>query len=386
VKPVGMSEVSPDPATVVDRAAAERPIPKPGILDIHAYVPGKAKVEGVAEPVKLSANENPLGSSPKAREAYAEAARQLHVYPDPRANIVRAAIAERFRLEPERLVFGCGSDEVFQLLNQVFLEPGDNMVQGEFGFAAFGIGAKAAGGEVKLAKEPGYRIDVDELLATVDERTRLVFLANPGNPTGTWIPFSEVRRLHEALPASVVLVLDGAYGEFALDPQFSDGLELARTSSNIVVTHTFSKLHGLAGLRVGWGYAPVEIAAAVERIRLPFNVSVPAQVAAVAALGDEDFQRASIALVEQWRPWLTQQLGGAGLEVVGPSATNFLLVGFPTRPGKTAAEAEAFLASRGLLVRGVGLYGLPNHLRVTIGLEAHNRALAEALVDFMRAP
>ncbi|HEV2531146.1 histidinol-phosphate transaminase [Phenylobacterium sp.] len=385
-----MSEVSSDlagaPKAPSDRAAADRPAPKPGILDIHAYVPGKAKAEGVAAPIKLSANENALGSSPKALEAYAEAARQLHVYPDPRANIVRAAIAERFRLEPERLVFGCGSDEVFQLLNQVFLEPGDNMVQGEFGFAAFGIGARAAGGEVKLAKEPGYRIDVDELLATVDDRTRIVFLANPGNPTGTWIPFSEVRRLHEALPPSVVLVLDGAYGEFALDAQFNDGLDLARDSSNIVVTHTFSKLHGLAGLRVGWGYAPAEIAAAVERIRLPFNTSVPAQAAAVAALADEDFQRASIALVEQWRPWLTQQLGGAGLDVVGPSATNFLLVGFPTAPGRTAAEAEAYLASRGLLVRGVSLYGLPNHLRITVGLEAHNRALVDALADFMQAP
>lgn len=385
-----MSEVSSDlagaPKAPSDRAAADRPAPKPGILDIHAYVPGKAKAEGVAAPIKLSANENALGSSPKALEAYAEAARQLHVYPDPRANIVRAAIAERFRLEPERLVFGCGSDEVFQLLNQVFLEPGDNMVQGEFGFAAFGIGARAAGGEVKLAKEPGYRIDVDQLLATVDDRTRIVFLANPGNPTGTWIPFSEVRRLHEALPPSVVLVLDGAYGEFALDAQFNDGLDLARDSSNIVVTHTFSKLHGLAGLRVGWGYAPAEIAAAVERIRLPFNTSVPAQAAAVAALADEDFQRASIALVEQWRPWLTQQLGGAGLDVVGPSATNFLLVGFPTAPGRTAAEAEAYLASRGLLVRGVSLYGLPNHLRITVGLEAHNRALVDALADFMQAP
>jgi histidinol-phosphate aminotransferase len=379
-----MSEVSSD-LGAVDRAAADRPIPKPGILDIHAYVPGKARAEGIAEPIKLSANENPLGSSPKAQAAYAAAAVKLNVYPDPSAGIVRAAIAERFRLEPERLIFGCGSDEVFQLLNQVFLEPGDNMIQGEFGFAAFAIGARAAGGEVKLAKEPGYRIDVDEMLACVDERTRLIFLANPGNPTGTWIPFSEVRRLHEALPPSVVLILDGAYGEFALDAQFNDGLEMARGSSNIVVTHTFSKLHGLAGLRVGWGYAPLAIAQAVERIRLPFNTSVPAQVAAVAALGDEDFQRASIELVEQWRPWLTQQLGGAGLEVVGPSATNFLLVGFPTTPGRTAAEAEAFLASRGLLVRGVGLYGLPNHLRVTIGLEAHNRALTDALNDFMQA-
>jgi histidinol-phosphate aminotransferase len=380
-----MSEVSSDLGAVIDRAAADRPLPKPGILDIHAYVPGKAKAEGIAAPIKLSANENPLGSSPKAQAAYAEAASQLNVYPDPRANIVRAAIAQRFKLEPERLIFGCGSDEVFQLLNQVFLEPGDNMVQGEYGFAAFAIGARAAGGEVKLAKEPGYRIDVDEMLAAVDERTRIVFLANPGNPTGTWIPFSEVRRLHESLPPSVVLVLDGAYGEFALDGQFNDGLELARRSANVVVTHTFSKLHGLAGLRMGWGYAPAAIAEAVERIRLPFNTSVPAQVAAVAALGDEDFQRASIDLVERWRPWLTQQIGGVGLEVVGPSATNFVLVGFPQTPGKTAAEAEAFLAGRGLLVRGVALYGLPDHLRVTIGLEAHNRALVDALADFMQA-
>jgi histidinol-phosphate aminotransferase len=378
-----MSEVSSDP-DAIDRATAERPVPKPGILGIHAYVPGKAKADGIAQPVKLSANENALGSSPKAQAAYAEAASKLHLYPDPTAGIVRAAIAERFRLEPERLIFGCGSDEVFQLLNQVYLEPGDNMVQGEYGFAAFAIGARAAGAEVKLAKEPGYRIDVDELLAAVDERTRIVFLANPGNPTGTWIPFSEVRRLHEALPPSVVLVLDGAYGEFARDAQFDDGLELARGSANVVVTHTFSKLHGLAGLRVGWGYAPAAIAEAVERIRLPFNVSVPAQLAAVAALADQDFQRASIDLVEQWRPWLTQQLGGMGLEIVGPSAANFLLVGFPQTPGKTAADAEAFLAGRGLLVRGVALYGLPDHLRVTIGLEAHNRALAEALSDFMQ--
>jgi histidinol-phosphate aminotransferase len=380
-----MSEVKSEPRAAADRAAAERPIPKPGIMDIHAYVPGRSKADGVDHPIKMSANENALGSSPKAQEAFAEAAQSLHVYPDPKASIIRAAIAERFRLEPERLIFGCGSDEVFQLLNQTFLEPGDNMVQGEFGFAAFAIGARAAGGEVKYAKEPGYRIDVDELLKAVDDRTRLVFLANPGNPTGTWIPFSEVRRLHESLPPSVVLVLDGAYGEFALDPTFNDGLELARRSENVVVTHTFSKLYGLAALRIGWGYAPAAIAEAVERIRLPFNTSIAAQMAAVAALDDKAFQDASIALVEQWRPWLTQQLGGLGLDVVTPSAANFLLVGFPKTPGKSAVEAEAFLARRGLLVRGVTNYGLPDHLRITIGLEAHNRAVAEALAEFAEA-
>jgi histidinol-phosphate aminotransferase len=367
-----------------DRSRAPRPQPKPGILDIHAYVPGKAKAAGFENPIKLSANENILGSSEKAREAYAAAVKELHVYPDPRANIVREAIAQAYGLEPERLIFGCGSDEVFALLNQTFLEPGDNIVQGEFAFAAFAIGAHACQAEVKIAKEPGYRIDVDEILKVVDDRTRLVFLANPGNPTGTWIPFSEVRRLHQSLPPSVVLVLDGAYGEFVTDPSFDDGLEYARAEANIVVTHTFSKLHGLAALRVGWGYGPAEIITAMERIRLPFNTSIPAQRAAVAALADKDFQARSIALVEQWRPWMEQQLGGLGLDVVRPSAANFVLVGFSQAPGKTAAEADAYLASKGLLVRNVRNYGLPDHLRITIGLEEHNRAVIEGLTEFLR--
>jgi len=374
-----------DDAAPFDRARAPRPVPKPGIMDIHAYVPGKATAEGVEHPIKLSANENILGSSPKAREAFAASADDLQMYPDSRTTILRTAISERFRLEPERLIFGCGSDEVFALLNQAFLEPGDNIVQGEYGFAAFAIGARACQADVKLAKEPGYRIDVDEVLKVVDGRTRLVFLANPGNPTGTWIPFSEVLRLHAELPPSVVLVLDGAYSEFATDPAFQDGLDFARGADNVVVTHTFSKLYGLAALRVGWGYAPPEIAAAVDRIRLPFNTSIAGQRAAVAALADEDFQSRSIAHVDRWRSWLAQQLGGVGLEVVGPSATNFVLVGFPKAPGKTAAEADKFLSARGLLTRRVLNYGLPDHLRITIGLEEHNRAMVEALAEFMKA-
>jgi histidinol-phosphate aminotransferase len=373
-----------DDVPIPDRSKAARPLAKPGIMDIHAYVPGKANAPGIAEPVKLSANENPLGSSKKAQEAFESAERLLHVYPDPRATIIREAIARTYRIEPERLIFGCGSDEVFALLNQTFLEPGDNIVQGEYGFAAFAIGAYACQAQVRRAREPNFRIDVDELLACVDERTRLIFLANPGNPTGTWIPFSEIRRLHEALPPSVVLVLDGAYGEFCADKSFDDGIDFARDTTNVVVTHTFSKLHGLAALRIGWGYAPAEIAQAVDRIRLPFNTSIAAQRAAVAALADTDFQKTSLDLMETWRPWLTQQLGGLGLEVIGPSAANFVLVGFPKTAGKTAAEADAFLAARGLLVRGVGNYGLPDHIRITVGLETHNRALVEALSEFMR--
>jgi histidinol-phosphate aminotransferase len=359
-----------------------RPEVKAGILDITPYKPGKSAADGVADAVKLSANENILGCSPLAREAYLAAAQDLSLYPDGRGATLRAAVAGRYRVEPERLILGCGTDEIFAILNQAFLAPGDNIVQGQYGFGAYGIGARANQAEVREASETLYRIDVDAMLAEVDERTRLMFIANPANPTGTFIGEAELRRLHEALPPHVLLVLDGAYSEFCTDPTFTDGLDLARDADNIVVTHTFSKLHGLAALRVGWAYAPRHVAEAVDRIRLPFNTSIAAQKAAVAALADDDFQARSLAHVERWRPWLTQQLGGIGLEVT-PSGANFVLVGLP--PGR-AAEAEAFLASRGLIVRGVANYGLPDHLRLTIGLESHNRAMVEALADFLRAP
>lgn len=369
---------------MTDRSAADRPIPKPGVLEIAAYVGGKSKVEGVTHPVKLSSNENVLGCSPAAREAYLAGADRLHIYPDSRAEGLRAAIAGKYGLEPERLIFGDGSDELFTLLCQTYLEPGDNAVMGEHGFAAYPIAIRAAQAEVRMAREPNHRMDVDAVLELVDERTRLVFVANPGNPTGTWISGEEVRRLHAALPASVLLVLDEAYSEFARSPDFECGHELARTSRNIIVTHTFSKLHGLAALRVGWGYGTAEMIDAMDRIRPPFNTSIPAQEAAIAALADDDFQQRSIAHVEQWRDWLTQQLGGIGLEV-GPSATNFILISFPATPGKTAKDADAFLSSKGYILRSVASYGLTDCLRLTIGLEEHNRAVADLLAQFMGA-
>jgi histidinol-phosphate aminotransferase len=360
------------------------PAPRPGILDISPYVPGKAGAPGIAAPIKLSANENILGCSPAAKAAFAAVAGDLNLYPDGRGTALRDCLASHYRVEGERLILGCGSDEIFALLAQVFLGAGDNIVQGEFGFGAYAIAAQANEAQVKRAREPNYRIDVDLLLAEVDERTRLVFIANPANPTGTYISAEEVRRLHAGLPPGVVLVLDGAYAEFNRNPDFTDGLDLARDADNIVVTHTFSKLHGLAALRVGWAYAPAAISDAVNRIRPPFNTSIPGHAAAIAALGDEDFQAHSIAHMETWRPWLAQQLGGLGLEVT-PSAANFLLVKFSRGPGRTAGEAEAFLAARGLIVRGVGGYGLPHHLRITIGLEEHNRAVIDALAAFMSA-
>jgi histidinol-phosphate aminotransferase len=358
------------------------PTPRPGILDITPYKPGKASAEGVADPVKLSANENILGCSPAAREAFISAGATLGVYPDGRGQMLRDAVAARHRLEPERLILGCGTDEIFGMLCQAYLRTGDNIVQGEYGFGAYAIAARANEGEVRMAPEVNYRIDVDAMLAAVDERTRLMFVANPANPTGTFLPLADLERLHAGLPGHVILVLDGAYAEFCTDPTFDDGIGLARGAENIVVTHTFSKIHGLAALRIGWAYAPAAVAEAVDRIRLPFNTSHAGQLAAIAAMGDTAFQAASLALVETWRPWLVQQLGGLGLEVV-PSAANFVTVGFPRADGRIAAAAEAFLARRGLLVRSIAGYGLPDHLRITIGLETHNRAVIVALGDFM---
>ena len=364
-----------------DRAAADRPLAKPGIDQIVAYVPGKSNVEGVAHPVKLSSNENILGSSPLAQAAFIHAATSLNMYPDSRNMELRAVIAERYRLEPERLIFGCGTDEILgRLVQQIYLEPGDNIVQGEYAFNAYGIGARACQAEVRFAPEANMRVDVEAMLDAVDERTRLVFVTQPSNPTGTWLTAQEIARLQAGLPPSVMLVIDGAYAEFCTDPRFSDGLELARTAPNVIVSHTFSKLHGLAALRIGWAYGPVEAVDAMERIRLPFNTSIAGQAAAIAALADEDFQAKSLAHVERWRPWLTQQLGGLGLDVT-PSGANFILVRLPA--GRGAPEAEAFLASRGYLVRGVANYGLPDCLRITIGLEEHNRAVVDALAEFL---
>lgn len=365
-----------------DRAAAPRPLPKPGILDIAPYVPGKAKAEGFADPVKLSSNENILGSSPAARAAFAETAGSLHLYPDGRATVLREAIAAHYGLEPERLAFGDGSDELIHLICQVFLEPGDNVVQGEYGFGAYAIGARACQAEVRFVPEPNYRIDVDAMAAQVDDRTRIVFITNPANPTSTYNSGAEMRRLLDALPPSVVLLIDGAYEEFADAADFEGNLALARDYPNVIATRTFSKLHGLAALRIGWAYATAEIVDAIDRIRAPFNTSIPAQFAAVAALGDAEFQARSKQLVVEGRAYLAQQLGGIGLPTL-PAEANFVMSEFPREPGRTAKDAEAFLAARGLIVRGLTGYGLPHHLRVTVGLPEHNRAVVEALAEFM---
>lgn len=354
--------------------------PKPGILDIAPYVGGKSKIEGVAEPMKLSSNENALGAGEKAREAYHAAVANIHIYPDGRAGKLRDAVAAHHGLEGERLIFGNGSDEVFALLNQTYLTAGDNIVTGQYGFLAYRISALANQASVKLAPEPGFKAEVEAILEQVDERTRIVYISSPSNPTGSYNTAEETRRLHAALPPHVLLVIDEAYAEFVSAPDWETSFPLARDAENIVVTRTFSKIHGLGGLRIGFGYAPLKVAEAVDRIRLPFNVSIPGLDAAVAALGDEAHQKASRELVETWRPRLTQAIKGFGFDVF-PSVGNFVLVRF-TDPARTAAAANDYLNSKGIIVRPVGGYGLHDCLRITVGTEDQNRAVLDALSEF----
>jgi histidinol-phosphate aminotransferase len=360
------------------------PRPKPGILDIPHYIPGKAKADGFAAPLKLSANENPLGSSPAAREAYLAAAATLHVYPDPRSRQLRDAVAQAFGLEHERLIFGCGSDELFNFVCQAYCAPGDNVVQPAHGFAAWAIAARAAGADVRCAPERDLTVDVDALLAQVDGSTRIVFLANPANPTGTWLPFSEVLRLHGALPSDVILLLDAAYCEFAAGAEgYEDGLDLARKASNVFLTRTFSKLYGLATLRAGWGYGPEAMIAAMDRVRPPFNLSRPAEAAATAGLADHEFRDRSLAHVARWRPIYAERLAALGLEPA-PSATNFMTFGVPESSGLTATALEHRLAQQGVLVRGLANYGLPGHLRITFGTDEDSERVLGMIGEIVR--
>jgi histidinol-phosphate aminotransferase len=364
------------------------PTPRPGILDIVAYVPGESGVPGGMKPIKLSSNESPLGSSPKAIAAFQAEAHQLERYPDGTATKLRQAIGRVYGLNPDRIVCGAGSDEILALISHAYLGPGDEAIYTTHGFLVYRIQILACGATPVVAPEKDLTTDVDAILACVTPRTKVVFLANPNNPTGTYVPFDEVRRLRAGLPSNVLLVLDAAYCEYVRRNDYEAGLELVATTENTLMTRTFSKIHGLGALRLGWGYGPEAIMDVLNRTRGPFNVSAPAIAAGVAAIEDRAFQEQAIAHNEAWLPWLTSSLEALGLKVT-PSVGNFLLVHFepkvPGDKGRDAAAADAFLKSRAIIVRRVAGYGLPNALRITIGTEADNRAVLAAITDFLKA-
>ncbi len=360
-----------------------RPVPNPGILEIAPYTPGKSPVPEPGRKVfKLSANETPLGPSPKAIAAYRNAADHLEDYPEGTSRILREAIGRAFGLDPTRIICGAGSDEILNLLAKTFLGHGDEAISTTHGFLVYPIATMACGAINVVAPEKDLTADVDAILARVSPRTKLVWLANPNNPTGTYIPFDEVKRLRAALPGHVLLVLDAAYSDYVSRNDYEIGIELVATTENTVMTHTFSKIHGLAALRIGWMFGPANIVDAVNRIRGPFNVSTPAMLAAVAAIEDSAHIQISKAHTEKWRNWLTDEVTKLGFKVT-PSVANFILIHFPQDKGKTAADADAFLTKRGLVLRGLPNYGLPHALRLTIGTEEANRLVIDGLRDFV---
>jgi len=361
---------------------ATRPEPRAGVLAIDAYVPGKSTAPGAAKVFKLSSNETPLGPSPKAIKAYQAVAAHLEDYPDGAASDLREAIGRVFGLDPSRIVCGAGSDDLLNLLARAYLSDGDEAIHTTHGFLVYPIATLGTGATPVVAPEKDYTADVDAILKRVTPKTKMVFLANPNNPTGTYLPFDEIKRLHKGMPPHVLFVIDAAYSEYVQRNDYESGIELVATSDNVVMTRTFSKIHGLAALRLGWMYGPAHVIDAINRIRGPFNVNGPAIAAGIAAIEDAAHQERSREHNTEWLAWLTAEIGKLGLKVT-PSVANFVLIHFPETRGKTAKEADAFLTKRGLVLRQVGAYKLPNALRMSVGTEEANRLVVKALADFL---
>lgn len=356
------------------------PVARPGIMDINPYVGGESLLPGVSRVIKLASNEGALGPSPRAMEAFRAVAADLHRYPDGGCDALRGAIAARYGLDAGRIVCGAGSDELISLLCKAFVGPGDEVLYSKHGFLMYGINAKAVGAISVTADEVDLTASVDNLLAKVSERTKICFVANPNNPTGTYVPAEEMKRLRAGLPPHVLLVIDAAYAEFVDRNDYSNGVDLVEATNNTVMTRTFSKIHALGGLRVGWAYCPANLADVLNRVRNPFNVSSAGQAAAVAAIQDTAFTDLCKAHNDHWLGWLSERIAALGLTVV-PSVCNFVLVRFGSP--ERAKAADALLRSKGIIGRAMGGYGLPDSLRLTIGNGDENTAVVEALTEFV---
>lgn len=351
--------------------------PQPGIMEIALYVGGAAHVEGVSDVVKLSSNENPFGPSPVAIEAARRATYDLHRYPPTDHAGLRAAIGEIHDLDPDQVICGVGSDEVLQFIAQSYAGAGDEVIYTEHGFSMYPILAHACGATPVMVAEKDRVVDVDAILAACNDKTRIVFIANPANPTGTMIDLDDCARLADGLPEQALLVLDGAYAEF--EQGYDGGASLVASRSNVIMTRTFSKIHGLGGLRIGWGYAPRDIIDVLNRVRQPFNLSTVQLAAAEAALRDTAYTEKCRADNARLRSWLIEALAKHGV-VADESHTNFILARFADQV--EADACDAYLKSQGLIVRKVAGYGLPNCLRITIGDEPSCRRVAHAIGQF----
>ena len=350
------------------------PQPKPGIMETQPYIGGEGRAKNVARLIRLASNENPLGCSPKAREAYLMVVAELHRYPDAEAADLRAAIAGKYNMDAEKIVCGAGSDELISLIVRAYAGAGDEVVYSEHGVLMYPINAKLVGARPVAAPEINMRADVAALLEIVTPKTKIMLIANPNNPTGSYLTKAELKELREKLPEQVLLVVDSAYAEFVEEKDYEDGRALVDAYPNVVMLRTFSKIHGLAALRLGWGYFSPEVAGVINRVRGPFNVSAPAQAAGIAALADDDFVRQSIAQAREGRAFLTAGLQGLGFKVY-PSVGNFLLADF----GANAENIRLALKEKGIFVRQMGAYGLPQCLRITVGLSEDNEVVVGEL-------
>jgi histidinol-phosphate aminotransferase len=350
--------------------------PRPGILDIVPYVGGGNAIAGVAQVIKLASNESALGPSPHAMTAYRQVAGELHRYPDGSTQRLRDAIATRHGLDPARIVCGNGSDEVLDLLARAYAGPGDEVLYSQYGFLVYRLAATGVGATPVAAPETEYRADVNCLLDHVSARTRVVYIANPNNPTGTYLGAHELVRLREGLPENVLLVIDAAYAEFAECNDYTSGLELVDRYETMVMTRTFSKAYGLAALRLGWAYCPPAVADVLNRLRQPFNVTAPAQAAGIAALEDSAHLDAARAHNDHWLPKLSYDITAIGFPVV-PSVANFVLVRFADAAAARAADGH--LRGDSIIVREMTAYGLPDCLRITVGRDEENARLLESL-------
>jgi len=357
--------------------------PKPGIMDISLYIAGESKIPGFDKIIKLSSNEGAFGPSEKAIEASRKALASMHRYPVDGCPSLTPAIAKKHGIDPKQIVIGVGSDEIISLLVRAYAGPGDEVLYSEHGFSMYPIAARSVGATPVTAPEINLKASVENLLAATTEKTTIVFIANPNNPTGSYLTTQELLQLRDGLADDVLLVIDAAYAEYAFDREdYCAGAELVEKYNNVVMMRTFSKVYGLGGMRVGWGYCPEEIAGVLHRCRNPFNISTASEAAALAALQDDAFLKKSIEHNKTWRDILTQNLRGLGLEVP-ESLGNFILVRFSGNEGKTADAADAFLKSKGIIVRKVGGYGLPDCLRITIGLEEELRPVMDGLAEFI---
>jgi histidinol-phosphate aminotransferase len=351
--------------------------PQPGIMGVKPYVGGVSKIAGNANAIKLSSNENPLGASPKALAAYQAEAAHMHRYPSENHAALRELIADSYGLDVSRILIGCGSDEIISFLCRAFAGVGDEVLYTEHGFGMYQISARLSGATPVSVPENNRVTDVDALLDAATENTRLVFIANPNNPTGTMTPDADIARLADGLPEGCILVLDGAYAEYVYG--FDGGATFVDARDNVVMTRTFSKIFGLGGLRIGWGYGPAPVMQVLGRLKGPFNVAAPALAAAQAALEDVDYTEHCRAENEKWRGWLAAELGKIGIPS-DPSFANFILARFAS--ADQARAANAHLQDNGLIVRQVANYNLPDALRITVGDETACRQIVAALTEF----